>query len=327
MNKKIKFGSSDAFIINNLDTKSKIIDFLFNSLNLSNYRYVMLNHLDKLKYLKQNPHYVTPNYKGFNYLMLFMKINKINHCVLIDKRKLSYHKEKIDLKRVFIVKVKVFVSESIFRGSIFDCQLIRTPNQNLMLIKDCLKLMGNPLLDMEMNHKMTHLDNIINNQFNDMPSQNFIFKVNKLYKYKELNNLIKNIMESCSIPTQGLVFYPKYSGVTIVYIKKEKEKIGITSNNKPIENKSYDMIENLVEFLKNRSYSYENSKIKKKLWLKKTDITDVYDVLEKEDDKRLGIACIPNLKTSLYCQKNIKDKPVQFLCAYVNQFKKWLPLI
>ena len=90
---------------------------------------------------------------------------------------MSYHKEKIDLKRVFIVKVKVFVSESIFRGSIFDCKLIRTPNQNLMLIKDCLKLMGNPLLDMEMNHKMTHLDNIINNQFNDMPSQNFILRL------------------------------------------------------------------------------------------------------------------------------------------------------
>ena len=48
----------------------------------------MLNHLDKLKFLKQNPHYVTPNYKGFNYLMLFMKIDKINHCVLIDKKKI-----------------------------------------------------------------------------------------------------------------------------------------------------------------------------------------------------------------------------------------------
>ena len=329
MNKKTRFAGSDGYIINDIETKNKIIDYLFDSLDLSKFRYIMLDNLQKLKFLKENPHHVTPNFKGSTYFLIFTKINKVNHCIAIDRKKLSYHKDKVNVKNIFMVKVKATVSESIFRGSIFDCKLIFTKNDNkfynYMLIKDCMKLMGNNLLDMEMKNKMIHLNSIINNQFGKNPCPNFIFKVNKLYNYNELEDLINNVIPSCSIPVQGIVFYPKFSGVTMVYIKKEQDKVEI-KNNKSVENESYHMIYNLPKFLKTRLYSYENCGKKKRLWLKKTNISDVYDVLENKDSNRLGIAHIPNLKISHLCKENINDEPVKFLCTYNKKFKKWIPI-
>ena len=86
------------------------------------------------------------------------------------------------------------------------------------------------------------------------------------------------------------------------------------------------MIYNLVNFLKSRTYSYENDGKRKKMFLKKTEITDVYDVYEDEDGERLGIAHIPNLRISHMCQNLIKNEFVKFNCVYNKKFKKWTPI-
>jgi hypothetical protein len=62
------------------------------------------------------------------------------------------------------------------------------------------------------------------------------------------------------------------------------------------------------------------------MWLSRTIVPDVYDIFEKEDGDKLGIALIPNLKTSHMCDDLIKDKMVKFNCCYSNKFKKWIPL-
>ena len=56
-----KLGNSDATIINDLSIKNKIIDYLFNSIEMSKYRFNMLDNLQKLNFLKDNIHYVSPN--------------------------------------------------------------------------------------------------------------------------------------------------------------------------------------------------------------------------------------------------------------------------
>ena len=54
MNKQINFGNSKGLIINDYNVKNKIFDYLFNSLNLSKYRYVMLNNVQRLSFLKKS---------------------------------------------------------------------------------------------------------------------------------------------------------------------------------------------------------------------------------------------------------------------------------
>ena len=148
---------------------------------------------------------------------------------------------------------------------------------------------------------------------------------------QDLGNLIDKIIPNCGIKCQGLIFYPKYSGINIVYVDKQQEKIEISVKGKShseIDPKSYDLISNMVNYLKQRSYSYEKTGKIRKLWLKNTDIPDVYNIYEKDNcDNKLGIAHIPNLKTSHMCNNNISDSDIKcFECIYNNNFKKWIPL-
>jgi hypothetical protein len=78
--------------------------------------------------------------------------------------------------------------------------------------------------------------------------------------------------------------------------------------------------------------------LNKEFILKKTDISDVfevYNILNKEKiylnikkDNKVGICAIPNIKTSHYC-KMMGDKYEIFIndCTYNTKFKKWMPLI
>ena len=95
--KTTRFGTSDAIIINDLGLKNKIIDFLFSSIDLSNYRYNMLSNVQRFQFLKDNEHYVTPNFMGYNYLLLFLTIDGNKYSVAVDKKRLSYHKNQVNL--------------------------------------------------------------------------------------------------------------------------------------------------------------------------------------------------------------------------------------
>jgi hypothetical protein len=331
MLKKIVFGSGDGFITD-YETKIKIIDWLYDTIDLSKHRYNILNNTIKLKFLQENPHYVSPNFKGFNYLLIMLTIDNKKYCVAIDRRKLSYHKSQLDMKTIMVTQINMNVDNiNIYKGTVFDGKLIIDMNNNrsVFLIQDCFHLMGKKLLDMEMQDKMIHLDNIITMHFKKMESnrycKNFEFKLNKLYTYDDLEKLI-NSLATLSIPNNGLIFYPKTSGITVLYTEKKVEKVTINSNNEIIEQKSYHIIKNFIEFLKSRTYSYEENSKMKSFWLSRTNIPDVYDISEKEYGEKEGIAMIPNLKTSQMCDETIGDDPVRFNCIYNTKFKKWIPL-
>ncbi len=328
MLKKIVLGGSEATVVDS-DVKNKVIDYLYSKLDLSKHRYIMLNNIQKLKFLQDNEHYVSPNFKGYNYLLIMITINDNQYCVTIDRKKLSYHKSQLDMKTIFVNQINMKTTESLYRGTIFDGKLIQSNNGFIFLIQDCFYLMGKKLLDMEMKEKMTYIDSILKNHFRKDKGaycSNFEFKLNKLYEYNELESLIESLPK-LSISTNGLVFYPKFSGVTNLHIEKKNDKVDISSNNKEvIEQKSYHIIHNFVDFLKSRAYSYESNGKNKMLWLSRTIIPDVYDISEKENGDKEGIALIPNLKTSQMCDDLIGEKPTKFNCIFSNKFKKWIPV-
>ena len=324
----VKFGNSDAFIINDLDLKTKIIDYIFSIIELSKYRYNMLENIQQLNFLKTNEHYVSPNFKGFNYFLLFyrfkdniQKNKESSYCIAIDKKNLSYHKKSIDIKKVYMFRIKMFAQSSIFMGSLFDTKLIR----DIMLVKDCYYLMGNNICDMEMNEKMIYLDSIIANQFHKDYCPNFKLKINKLYKYNMLEEIVKNIIPNCELEITGLVFYPFKSGVSYIFTEKAipDKTTSVQNNAKIVSNESYNMIHEIKQFLTDRIYSYETNGIKKVLLVEPSEITDVFNVYENEN--KIGIAHIPNYKVSTYCRENIKDK-IKCLCIFNKNFNKWIPL-
>lgn len=318
-----KLGNSDAIVINDLAIKNKIIDYLFNSLEMSKYRFNMLDNLQKLNFLKDNIHYVSPNFKGFNYFLIFTSINNINQCFAIDKKKLSYHRNKVNAKFINIFRIKIQSSASLYNGTIFDAKLVRKHSKYIMLIKDCYIMMGNKVLTMEMSDKMKYINSIINTQFTNS-CKNFLIKVNRLYQYENIDNIVNNIIPNCDIDILGLVFFPKYSGITTIYIEKKQEKIDIQNNTEQVTNESYHLIKNIVEFLSQRNYSYEEGK-RVKLYIKKTEITDVYNLYD--EDTKVGIAHVPNMKTSLMLQKSVTtDEKYIVNCVFNKKFNKYIPL-
>ena len=185
--------------------------------------------------------------------------------------------------------------------------------------------MGNDLTKMELIEKMNYLNNIIPNTLEN--NKYFKIKINKLFEYKDLDKLINKIIPKSKFVNQGLIFFPKYSGITIIYSsnKKSKNKINIQSNEN-ISITSYKLITDIDKILKNRVYSYETEGKRDKLLLEKTNISDVYQIYDKNNE-RLGIAHIPNLKISLYCKKIFEEKNKEYFnCVYNNNFKKWIPL-
>jgi hypothetical protein len=323
---KTSLGNSDGIIVFN-DVKSKIIDYLYSKINLSKYRFIMLDNIGKLKQLQDNKHYVAPNYKGYSYFLIFITIETKKYCVAINRKKLSYHKEQLDMKNVFMVQIHMNVHDNFYNGTILDGKLIQNTNEAIFLIQDSFYLFGKNMLNMGLMEKITHLDNILKQYMTgDNYCKNFNFRLNKLYEYSDLPDLVYNILPTLQIPVNGITFIPPLSGITIVHIENKTEKISINTSNEAIQCDSYDMIHNFVNYLKNRTYSYETNGNKKQLLLSKTEIPDVYSVFDEYNTERLGIAHIPNLKISHYCNQYIKNTPILFNCVYCTKFRKWIPI-
>ena len=324
-----KFGNGNSNITNH-DIKIKVIDWLYSKLDLSKHRYNILNNVQKLEFLQSSPHFVSPNFKGFNYIMMFLNINNTSYCVAIDRKKLSYHKSQLDPKTINVMHLNMNINtNSMYDGTIFDGKLIQSNNKYMFLIQDCFYLKGKKILDINMKQKMEMLDNIIKETFNKDTNycKNFEFKLNTLYTYEELPDLITNLPK-ISIPNNGLIFIPMKSGITVLYIDKKVEIVAINSNStEVIEQKSYHIINDFIDFLKSRTYSYEAGSKMSNMWLSRTEIPDVYDISMMEHGDKIGIAMIPNLKTSQMCDNIITDTPKQFKCVYSNKFKKWIPLV
>ena len=342
VSEKFRVGAGNGIVLVDYKVKTEIVDYLFNNIDLSKYRYNMLSNLQKLEFLKSSPHYVAPNYKGINYLMIFKSINNNKYCVLIPKKNLSYHRNQCNVKNLFVIRLKVDVNDSMFNGTIFDGKVISTKEENsdiinnniinLFLIKDCYYLMGNNIEGMEMKQKMTHLNTIIKNNFNGKNTcNNFEFKLNNLLEYSSLEQIIDNIKnKKTKIKTVGLEFFPKFSGITIVYLSEKNSDKNMTivnndntTNINTVESFTYNLIHNLTTVLDTRVYPYEHSKKIRKLYLEKTEISDVYEVID--EDEKIGIAHIPNYKISKMCRENIKNKTL-VKCCYNDKFKKWIPL-
>ena len=82
---RYKFGSSDAFIINDLDIKNKIIDYLFNSVNLSKFRYNMLENLNQRTHLEGGRNNTWNGTKAAKYNSYVIYNNLILFCPGYDE--------------------------------------------------------------------------------------------------------------------------------------------------------------------------------------------------------------------------------------------------
>jgi len=295
---KVNIGDSYGYIINEYQEKYLIINYLYDKLDMETYSYKFIESEQDLYELKNNSYHIMPNFTGNKYLLLFINIKENDWCILINKNYLKSKIEDVNLNNIKIISIKIRTSLDTYNGTILDGSLINSNNNNMFVINDAYYLGGKNLMNIQLSEKHSMIDQYIDDNFVNDDKMNNIIKLvlNQIYNYDELSKLVYEKIKSTKLPINGIVFVPN------------------------ISNKNYIFIENINE---------RKNKIEANFLVKKTDIVDVYELFAdtQKNIVRYGIADVPNIKCSIYCQ-NIFNKKDSYImkCEFSYKTQRWIPI-
>ena len=132
--------------INNLYSnpmiKQKIIDYLYNNIDISNYNYYVLRKKGEEMRIKDNRYLILPNYEGYNYLMVFIKNKERFYSCLIDRFTLTYDKQKINIGNINMFPIEVYFDVDIYDGTVFDGIYYFENDKKYFIINDVYMFKG-----------------------------------------------------------------------------------------------------------------------------------------------------------------------------------------
>jgi hypothetical protein len=309
--RKIKFGNKSGYIIDEFKIKLMLINFLFDSIELEYFFPKNIETEEDLLHLNNNKHYVIPNLEGEEYFMIIKKFKDVHLCVLLNKKNIKPKKEDINYNDIKVITLKTRIKKKSYNGTIFEGKLLSNNDKLLYLITNVHKLQGEDKSNLTIIEKYNLLDKYIEeNIFMDEKMNNLYIKVSPLYEYDKLKFLVEEKIKKSNFIINGLIFIPKKNGLRYIFKEYNDEKSEKITENDLLLNNGKEIFANLV--------------------LNKLQ-TDVYNVycLDKNTKKRIGIAHIPTIECSHYCndifEKNQNDLTIK--CKFDVRFNKWIPLI
>ena len=133
------------------------------------------------------------------------------------------------------------------------------------------------------------------------------FKIARLYVKEDLPDLLFEKLPKAQSTVIGLMFLSKYTKAYHVYTN-ETEFAAIKSKGSIPITKNYD--NSLTQFR-----------------MTNTKNCDVYSLFDMDDGTEVGIAHIPNIKTSHFFKNIFKnEKNIKVNCIKSEKFDKWIPL-
>lgn len=291
------------------EIKSDVIDYLYNCIDVSRYKYRLLRTFDDLKSLKEIEHLVSPNFSGKNGFIIFKKFKKGFFSILIDRKTLKYNKSTLDLNSVRFIPLNIKARVDIYNGTILDGKLIKIDNgKSIFLITDVFYLEGKDMTEDKIENKLINIKSYLDKYIKvDKKMSKITFDINKLYNYNQITEMVMDNKNHSVYNMYGIIFYPPKSGITILF--NDLEEINTVTE-------STDH---------NNTYAH--------IQLKKRDLPDVYDTYILNDDDKLaktGIAYIPTLKLSRYCCQVFSsvsnNSPIIFKSIFNTDYQKWLPI-
>ena len=298
----LNLGYFKSKLITDVKLKNFIINMIYANINVYNFRYKIIDSNDILDNIKKNKenYYLAPHFQGYNFFVIFTKFNDLNTCVLIDKKNIKYKKEQINLREVNMYQLNVKSNPSIFKNTIIDGRIIRKNDDNLFLIQDCFLLENDKLLTERMESKLETVDKYLTEKFFD---NNLKMHVLKLYKVDQINEIAEK-MKTTEYIINGFLFLPSRSGLSFIYVNNHE--VESLKNELPKSLKKYD---------------------KDVFLIKKTLMREVFDVIDIDSEKRLGISYIPDIKMSHLMRQLFKDKIfLKMKCKFNDKFKKYEPV-
>ena len=282
----------------------KIIDKLYSCVNFNDTRYELLKTQEQLNSIKDTNPYITVQFKGIAYMIFFCELNSKRYNILISKKELKNERSKINMRELKMFYLNIpFVHSKYYNGAIIDGKIIKSDKMTQSFIIH--ELYYNEVMNVDLRKKYE----IIKSDF--LPSfeklSKIDFRIARLYECSELQNLVFEKLSKSQSIIIGLMFLNRTT-------------------------KPYYVYTNEIEFssLKNKKAipivkSYNNSMTEFKM--KATIKPDVYNLYDLEDDEKIGIAHIPDIKTSHFFKKLCdNEKIIKVKCMKSEKFNKWVPL-
>lgn len=319
----LSFCGEVAHNVVNKEAKDLILNRLKDKYNISiqDKRAYILNN-KSVYFLEKTQHIISIKSSGTNYFMFFTNLNNVNYCFFIDRKiKQGYTYPRI-------ISVKYRFDDSVFNDTLLDCEVIKNDDNNWMTLISDMILYEGTKLECNIINRFNKIYDMLTNKYTidrDMDISPLIVK--KLFLYDKYDFLITQFIPSLPYKTKGLYFNSlntKHANQLFLFNNDNRNKV--RQDKKPSNKIDINHDTNT-----NQNTSEENNL--KTFRLNKSDKPDIYNIHCKSSDENgtnhVGVACIPNIRTSKLVNKLFKDCGGEFIyvnCKFNSKFNKWEPV-
>ena len=291
----ILFGNNVGYKINNYFVKQKIISYL--TKNVDSYKLVnnIIKNEDDLIKIQNDKYSIMPNIVGDDYIFIATKIKENYFLVLIEKKTLS-DLNNINYNKLNIIKIKIRFDIKTYNGTIFDGRVVNLGGCITFIINKCYKLYGEDMEKYKIKECHDFLHKFISKSYIIDTNMNTIFfKQNKIFDLNMLEEMININIKNSRFNFSSIDFISPCSSKTYRYYY----------NNQDIQCKEAVMFGKLIN----------------------VDVIELYSHCNIDNKlKRIDIAHIPNIKTSIKCNNHVsKINLTKLKCRLDYRFKKWIP--
>jgi hypothetical protein len=339
-NKNSKTSNFDGSI------KSQLIDYIYSTVDISKFRYEMLEFTDDLPKLFNDKYNLTANFVGTNCLLVFTKIKGKFYAFTIDRKTLSYSKNKIDLDKVDLKYVSIETDSTIYNGTILDGILIKKGRnyKDQFIISDIYTFKGVDYSNISLDVKLFEIKSYLETttpQINLLKNRHKHFSgldlgINKLYSMNDVDKFVNKVVPQLKdYKVRGINFYPEYSGTKLIYLFSNNKKTDQYNNSNNNSNNN----NNEKKLTKYKFISSTVDPVYSVLEMKTTNTVDIYRLYSVEKikknnktmlkRKKMGIAYIPTTERSKWCQKILLESNKTSLlvkCLFHDNKGKWEPI-
>jgi len=336
--------------LTNRSIKESLINTVYSQLNINNFRYQLLDDNKLLEPLKKDSFYVTPHIIGVNCWIIFYQLNSTKYHFIINKKDLKMYVNQMNPNQY---KIYNFIfndsntSDKLYPLTILDGKFINNgidPNNLTFILMDVLvyggkKYTNNKMIDSNPELSKITLFETLLPILNITSNMKFTFKLASIFKYDQLGDLIFNKIKNSKLKINGLIFLPEISGKIYIYINDTEFNHIKTNNISDIGQQYLALSIPAIPIHMSIQETQLDNQLINTFVVHKTSITDVYELYQyniKEESKiylnlnnngRIGIACIPDIKTSHYCHfKSLNNEIFINKCIFNHKTNKWQPI-
>lgn len=347
--------------VNNDRIKNYIIDYLYDKLEMSEYRYTIVKNISDLFDLRNSKYYVSSNSCGINSFLVFTKNGSNFYSYYVDRRSMSYNKQSLKKNTVQIKEINIPVNKELYNGTIFDGiwidEELSSNNRDskikkkYFIITDIYEFCGKKYITMDYFKKMANFELYLNN-YVDNENSNIELIIQRPYQINQIEKMFKEHIYTNfkKLNIKGISFFPMNSGSKLIYLFDKDDDntkndlvhgvYEISENNKDnFENKDNNNKNDEDEDDKKKIYKfkpssiYSTDEITLNFLLKKTQLQDVYNMWsifytdEKYIYKKIDIAYIPSYDLSVKLRTMFINKTkIIFECKLDYDRNEWIPI-